>query len=1724
MGSNLTREHYDHFNRCSQINSWEFQDLIDNPQAVTRLSGLEKYYVIQRVVSKYLNTSSFNIKDEETQKLCNLSLSFLDHPDKWGELSFDDQWTLLRLSSVAHQNFNHINEMEKSKWKEIGFMSEVVKTISTFLGLSRPVFRITAAAAQGISLIANISKERYPNEKSVEDELQSLHPDFLHKFAHLIINDPKIKLSDGAKHFLDDIRLKNLESKLEEEEELDSILKEVEDTFTKVKENVEAERKYEKSSLAEDQRQQQAYNIASRIYSVVRGAFTLFQTEENRKQLAESLQNKLHDDYCYFDLSQFNHKQTLRQMQGIIKPQLYQNRLNQFGKQEKWLQEVIDSVPKLKKYLKDNECAIGKLNSRNKELRKQELRAIKKISTKRYSDVIKWAGLLGSTLKGYPLISLFAEGVVFIEEMRNEIRAKKYTSKAENYNREVARNQALIDSHYNQLSSTQSKLNETFSILLNNEAFIEPKKFIEELKEIQTQSEKNYETIKNDIKQKEQKIGTLTKEINKRKKDGHHKYTTVERTAKEGEISILQHEIEVLTKNKSEYEDDDGNYKKDPTIPLKEATLSSNEYLHNLRKSRYDAENKGLDNIDQEKRQLLLRCFAEIDNAIVADQQPYHDFCSQAHTLISFLPLLSEKKTEGLKKIVGAAQHGVSLYYLYDSLIKKLGALAVSAVAQTKKDDMGGEVAHNNQPDFLSILNVIPTLLTKGEFIQTLVNPSLRMVVTTISLINLFFGRKEGERIELVQKSVNGLEELISEFIKKSEMNQQHSHQELSVKLDEVSSKIEVVSFAVLSRAVDDKISQILSLKETFIAHKKFDSPEKDYFIEFLGQLKVIADSANLKSYSGLREEQEAFKASPEELPYLFGKISHDYFLLCGHQFSKWTPNFHILRATVGGLSELIERFKASLNNSKQYEETLSKDEVQKNLHLICANFKRLKSQISYFKNFELVLKNLTGVISSVYRSLYEIMHQQVSEKLKDIRKTIESGNQKQDLSELKKSALLLSSINSLPSTNIHLRIFTSPLGLTVTSRKRKESDNKIINNYFSELENLPENLEKILPEDPASFPLPLLINKNYMNLINQNPCIMKLYDFEKYGLGVISTSYSCAFEPDKGMLSLKLNYKCKIGNEELNLAEAKIIEVISENFITYFKDMKVCDNIAGLTRFIVAVMEGFDTYETVEDHWLLFTHKTEGPPVSQPGLLFLQNKLSRFNVPYKLTLDLNKDSSRGCFGDIMKWAQSDSTNITEGLLPFFSEFKIEYSEGYLQALGKNSLGDEIIYNHLIHDPNYETLIKKYRDSYSTLVSAMCLVGNIDNESAVLKLQKEMNFVSPEIFGCKSKENVFAFMREMEERMNISSYGRSIINLSRFMASIPSQFIMEAEKLERSIDSIFESIKPNIQEEDEIESLKKKHELELSEFRNTISRDSLETLKTTEEFKKQTQNNLIDKNKFDTFVCGSSTFKKLPTVGDGACALHALLGEFTYRVYFCEKAREKFVSKFKQQFEEIKPNWIAFMISGLKDYLSSQEASPEVKKIFSQIDIRAHRKLIEQRQVLDAEFKKYSLMQELCFEYLVTDPDLLESLCSFFKLSPKIRIQLVNESDYRNSFFRKNFDQIREILVKEYEYDFLREFHNFLQTFNYALELCYTTFIEENFSQLQEAYLKASSEKDYYFTNDEIQMAAILFRKNVKIYSKILSTVEEVLHEARYEGEVMHIYHGENHYSRCRLT
>jgi hypothetical protein len=265
-----------------------------------------------------------------------------------------------------------------------------------------------------------------------------------------------------------------------------------------------------------------------------------------------------------------------------------------------------------------------------------------------------------------------------------------------------------------------------------------------------------------------------------------------------------------------------------------------------------------------------------------------------------------------------------------------------------------------------------------------------------------------------------------------------------------------------------------------------------------------------------------------------------------------------------------------------------------------------------------------------------------------------------------------------------------------------------------------------------------------------------------------------------------------------------------------------------------------------------------------------------------------------------------------------------------------------------------------------------------------------------------------------------------------------------------------------------------------------------------------------------SFTVGKEKFDIVSTTGDGACMLHALIGTAGSKSgqYFCPDARIKFRNELekKKKDPQIEKLWNEWMVNFLKDYLGDN-CSIYAEMVFNNVDMDDLMDALGENDKRKEQLKKTK--EELFTQAWKDHQERLKGIFGTASAGLKINSkQLLNQ-------FAANFDSVLVELDETPIGTSLYDNQKSVVKLSQARERIYTDFVKKR--EVRDAYIKGVSKDVYYFSTQELIIAAHLFNKHAVVYThRHLNNLVDVAEKGGdLDNPKVVIFHKGNHFSHC---
>lgn len=291
-----------------------------------------------------------------------------------------------------------------------------------------------------------------------------------------------------------------------------------------------------------------------------------------------------------------------------------------------------------------------------------------------------------------------------------------------------------------------------------------------------------------------------------------------------------------------------------------------------------------------------------------------------------------------------------------------------------------------------------------------------------------------------------------------------------------------------------------------------------------------------------------------------------------------------------------------------------------------------------------------------------------------------------------------------------------------------------------------------------------------------------------------------------------------------------------------------------------------------------------------------------------------------------------------------------------------------------------------------------------------------------------------------------------------------------------------------------------------------------------------------ERTSYSSFQFNGDNYLPYSTVGDGACALHALIGHIAitdpYKgEYYFSNARKEYINKLSECYlrEPVKDLLQQILFDKLQSHLNGDDG--EGKLIFEHPSIFKEKGMIR-NDIERAKLRRKMLCeaQEIIFKQIMEIEDmaiwqgLTQRIKGFdenrnVKSYSKEEIQRLDPKK-RNNLFRANIQDLIDILRETEQGKKLRKNDEDFKKMNSEEDPRLKKFIADNLQAIFVAYRSACDNNNYWFSDIELKIAAELFKKRIFIKSDH----EDIPVYGDPNNPLVVIHHNGHHYSRCEKS
>lgn len=520
----------------------------------------------------------------------------------------------------------------------------------------------------------------------------------------------------------------------------------------------------------------------------------------------------------------------------------------------------------------------------------------------------------------------------------------------------------------------------------------------------------------------------------------------------------------------------------------------------------------------------------------------------------------------------------------------------------------------------------------------------------------------------------------------------------------------------------------------------------------------------------------------------------------------------------------------------------------------------------------------------------------------------------------------------------------------------------------------------------------------------------------------------------------------------------------------------------------------------------------------------------------------LDKDIRTGC-SQIRNAAKNlkQKGKLNAGILKKFFELAVGYTgvEAHRLRLKKQleEMGEKVFLKHFS---------KRIVFVYAVVDDAI----TPDRLRREKDLDLQMTALRIQQFGPDFEKNASTLFEELKKQGYLSKKGYPT---TQFLASTQERFSQEftsRQLLSATKKALFAAIKKeaslipsNIAK---LELLRLKNEIEEMGFEFKVCQVPIDG--TTSAVGAEARQALLPKlpdvdltvlykelNEGDTVRVQGRPYKICTTKGDGACGLHALLGEKNKHGEYVfsvpeglrgqySNIREVYVGMLSQIPEEERPKILQLFNDMLRQYLGPNP-TPEAKWLYgsSQIEEKM-RELKSELQECDEKWNALSEKERAFFKRLRTccPEAVLEQMRGDVPLEDFQKKYVSNEMLFV-SVCHEHSQQILTQLGDSSLGQELAQIQSNKEEIRSDKEETLKEFVSKNASKIFAVYKEACKRTDYYFSDLELGMIAIAcqIKLNIVPHRLLLEIGDPITYGS--EGEEVVIFHKGNHYSRCTL-
>jgi hypothetical protein len=275
----------------------------------------------------------------------------------------------------------------------------------------------------------------------------------------------------------------------------------------------------------------------------------------------------------------------------------------------------------------------------------------------------------------------------------------------------------------------------------------------------------------------------------------------------------------------------------------------------------------------------------------------------------------------------------------------------------------------------------------------------------------------------------------------------------------------------------------------------------------------------------------------------------------------------------------------------------------------------------------------------------------------------------------------------------------------------------------------------------------------------------------------------------------------------------------------------------------------------------------------------------------------------------------------------------------------------------------------------------------------------------------------------------------------------------------------------------------------------------------------------------DTFKHENQHYYVAPTTGDGACGLHAVLGEKPEGsdVYFKENARECFATQLQNVKNEqvVKVKLEKWLVDLSKDYLAPRRSAFS-DRVFNDDLVQELKQKLEE---LEQRKQTFQHDQKLLFDQALENEAVIQKLKQEVEKEQQrtqktgLLEQLETNRTFRNNKMRENLNHIIQLLKEEEIGTGLSENLRLQTDLDQQRDQIYLDFVRQDV--VFEAYIEGIKKNDYWVSTQELELVAHVFGLRVRVFHQYdQREIEVKSEEGPQNGPLVSVFHRGVHFSR----